>query len=352
MAVEVKNYGKIEWDKLGERLYETGVDHVVLYQLVNNRYTNGVAWNGVTGVTENKSGAEPSPLYADNIKYLILKSLEEYGITVECYTYPKEFEQNNGMEELAAGVTIGQQTRATFGVSFRTLVGNDTEHENYGYRLHLVYGCDASPSEVSNSTINDSPEAKTFSYEITSTPIVMENGKTTCCVTIDSKTADATKLKALEDKLYGGEGTPAELPLPDDIRRMFTAEVVAARVTSTPASTTYLGKRTSDLQENIVISADAITGTSKHLDSFTEFGTEAADGGNFLSLSFDGYDADRIETMVGNGVGREFVDATKDKYCIYKLTNSATQTILVKTTKGEEETTTTYDLTGLTLAQE
>lgn len=223
MAVEVKNYGKIEWDKLGERLYETGVDHVVLYQLVNNRYTNGVAWNGVTGVTENKSGAEPSPLYADNIKYLILKSLEEYGITVECYTYPKEFEQNNGMEELAAGVTIGQQTRATFGVSFRTLVGNDTEHENYGYRLHLVYGCDASPSEESNATINDSPEAKTMSFEVTTTPVAVTDHNNTSCIIIDSTQVDKTKLAAFEKILYG-DTEAAKLPLPDAVKEAFVGE--------------------------------------------------------------------------------------------------------------------------------
>lgn len=226
MAVE-KQYGKVEWDKLGERLYETGVDHVVLYQFKDNEYTNGVAWNGVTSITENKSGAEPSPLYADNIKYLVLHSLEEYGITIECYTYPDEFNQNNGMAELATGVMIGQQARATFGISFRTLIGNDTDNERHGYKLHLVYNCTASPSEESNATISDSPEAKTMSYEITSTPITMESGVSTCCITIDSTKANKEKLTAFEKILYGeGTETPAKLPLPDEVKTALTPEAV------------------------------------------------------------------------------------------------------------------------------
>lgn len=221
----VKTYGKVEWDKLGERLYETGVDHVVLYQLVEGVYTNGVAWNGVTSVTENKSGAEPSPLYADNIKYLVLHSLEEYGITVECYTYPDEFNQNNGMAELAQGVTIGQQSRASFGLSFRTMIGNDTDGERHGYKLHLVYGCSASPSEESNATISDSPEAKTMSYEITCTPVMMADGTSTSCVTIDSTKANKEKLTAFETTLYGSaDSTPAKLPTPDEVKTAFEEE--------------------------------------------------------------------------------------------------------------------------------
>lgn len=212
---------KIEWDKIGERLYETGIDHVVLYDLIDGAYTNGVAWNGVTSMNENKSGAEPSPLYADNIKYLVLKSIEEYGLTLECYTYPQEFEKCNGVTQLAKGVTIGQQVRNSFGLSFRTLIGNDVVGENFGYKLHLVYGCDASPSEESNSTINDSPEAKTLSYEITTTPVAVKNARNTSCVTINSTECDAEKLAALEKILYGDEENTPRLPLPDEIATIF-----------------------------------------------------------------------------------------------------------------------------------
>lgn len=223
-----KQYGAVEWDKIGERLYETGVDHVVLYQYEGGEYTNGVAWNGVTNITENKSGAEANPLYADNLKYLVLKSLEEYGLTIECYTYPEEFEKCNGMELLddaVSGVTIGQQVRSSFGLSFRTMVGNDLLHEDYGYKLHLVYGCDAAPSEESDATINDSPEAKTLSYEV-STTAVNVTGKTrgTSCLVIDStKVTDKEKLQAFEKILYGDEGTPAKMPLPDEVIKTFQA---------------------------------------------------------------------------------------------------------------------------------
>ena len=225
----------IEWDKIGERLYETGVDNVVIYiQDAEGKYRDSEAWNGVTNITENKSGAEPTPLYADNIKYLVLKSLEEYGITVECYTYPKMFEKCNGMLELTPGATIGQQTRYSFGMSFRTLIGNDLKHEDYGYKLHLVYGCDASPSEESNATINDSPEAKTMSFEITTTAVNVEdetgNFRPTSCITIDSTQftgePDKANLKKLEDTLYGRLENKPKLPLPKEVKEILTAEAV------------------------------------------------------------------------------------------------------------------------------
>lgn len=229
----------IKWDVVGERLYETGVDHAVIYSQAEDGTYKGTgasaeAWNGITNITENKSGAEPSPLYADNIKYLVLKSLEEYGITVECYTYPKLFEKCNGMDELVPGAMVGQQTRRSFGMSFRTLVGNDIEHEDYGYKLHLVYGCDASPSEESNATINDSPEAKTMSFEITTTPVAINSGnfRPVSCITINSRDfkdgEKAKLLKKLEDALYGtGETEDGPyLPLPDDVKTLLTSEAV------------------------------------------------------------------------------------------------------------------------------
>lgn len=227
---------RLEWDAIGERLYEIGVDHVVLYMYDNGKYKKGVVWNGVTGITENKSGAEPSPLYADNIKYLVLKSIEEYGLTLEGYTYPDEFEACNGMAELHKGVVIGQQTRKSFGLSFRTLVGNDTEGEAHGYKLHLVYGCDASPSEETNNTTNDSPDPKTFSYEISTTPVAVTDHQNTSCVTIDSteiEPGDSSKLEKLEKILYGEftegdldgytEEDGAILPFPDEVKSIFDA---------------------------------------------------------------------------------------------------------------------------------
>lgn len=211
---------KLVWDATGERLYETGTRQGVLYPMENGLYPKGVAWNGLTAVTESPSGAESTPLYADDIKYLNLMSVEEFGATVEAYTYPAEFAECNGEAEIAAGVTIGQQPRKTFGMSYRTVVGNDVENENHGYKLHLIYGALAAPSEKAYATINDSPEAITFSWEITTTPVAVEGFKPTASLTIDSTKVDATKLAALEDILYGSEDAEARLPLPDEIAEL------------------------------------------------------------------------------------------------------------------------------------
>ena len=214
-------FGPITWDGLGERLYETGVDHVVLYPYKDGKYEGGVAWNGVTGITENKSGAEQTALYADNLKYLNMTSLEEYGVTIECYTYPELFEQYNGTAVLVKGVTAGQQARGTFGLSFRTLIGNDEKGDSYGYKLHLVYGCTASPSEESNATINESPEAKTLSYEVSTVPVAITgkgNLRSTSCITIDSTKCDADKLAEFLQTLYGdGSAKKPTLPLPAEV---------------------------------------------------------------------------------------------------------------------------------------
>lgn len=216
---------KLIWDQTGDRLYETGVDHGVLYpyNTVSKAYDSGVAWNGLTGVTESPSGAEATPLYADNIKYLNLRSAEEFGATVECYTYPEEFEKLDGSKALATGVNIGQQSRGTFGLSYRTKVGNDTELDDHGYKLHLIYGATASPSERAYQTVNDSPEAITFSYEITTTPVEVTGAKPTAILTIDSTKADAKKLAALEAILYGSAESEPRLPLPDEIATIFAA---------------------------------------------------------------------------------------------------------------------------------
>lgn len=214
---------RIVWDATGERLYETGVDRGVLYPQVTGAYPKGVAWNGLTNVTESPSGAEATPLYADNIKYLNLYSAEEFGATIEAYMYPEEFEACDGSASIARGVTVGQQTRQAFGLCYRTVVGNDTEGEAHGYKLHLIYGAVASPSEKAYGTINDSPEAITFSWEVTTTPVNVTGMKPTACVIIDSTKADPEKLKALEDILYGKDEAEARLPLPDEIKTLMAA---------------------------------------------------------------------------------------------------------------------------------
>lgn len=214
---------KLIWDQSGEHYYETGVDHGVLYVRNSGKYDNGVAWNGLTAVTESPSGAESNPLYADNIKYLNLISAEEFSATIEAYTYPKEFEACDGTAELATGVLIGQQTRSTFGLCYRTKVGNDVEGDSLGYKLHIIYGCLASPSEKNYQTVNDSPEAIAFSWEVSTTPVDVAGKQPTASLTIDSRTADPDKLATLESKLYGSETEEPSLPLPDEIANMFAA---------------------------------------------------------------------------------------------------------------------------------
>ena len=209
----------LTWDNTGERLYETGVKKGVLYPMsTGNTYGNGVAWNGLTAVTESPSGAEPTALYADDIKYLSLMSVEEFGATVEAYTYPEEFEQCDGSASLGTGVTIGQQDRKMFGMSYVTTVGNDTEGNNHGYKIHLIYGALASPSEKAYATINDSPEAITFSWEITTPPVAVSGFKPTASLVIDSTKVEPTKLTAIEKLLYGDTSTEPKLPMPDEIK--------------------------------------------------------------------------------------------------------------------------------------
>lgn len=211
---------ELKWDQVGERVYETGVSKGVLYPQLKGEYKKGVAWNGLTGVTESPSGAEATALYADNIKYLNLMSNEEFGATVEAYTYPDEFGQCNGELELGKGVSVGQQKRSPFGMSYQTKIGNDSDADA-GYKIHLIYGALASPSEKSYATVNDSPEAITFSWELTTTPVEVPNMKPTACITIDSTKVDADKLKALEAILYGTSDKEPRLPLPSELITMF-----------------------------------------------------------------------------------------------------------------------------------
>lgn len=214
------------WDATGERLYETGVKKGVLYpQSTSGTYPKGVAWNGLTAVTESPSGAEANAIYADDMKYLNLYSAEEFGATIEAYTYPDEFAECDGSAELVKGVVIGQQKRKAFGLCYRTVLGNDTLNDGYGYKLHIIYGAMASPSEKAYNTVNDSPEAITFSWEVTTTPVNVADMKPTASLVIDSTKADPAKLAALEAILYGSENAEPRLPLPDEIKTLMTADV-------------------------------------------------------------------------------------------------------------------------------
>lgn len=228
---------RLVWDTIGEHYYETGVNKCVLYPASNNgTYPSGVAWNGVTSISESPSGADANKQWADNINYLTLYSAEEYGSTLEAFTYPDAFEACDGSATLTTGVTIGQQPRTGFGLSYVTKVGNDTVGEELGYKIHLVYGCRAAPSDRSYETINDSPEAITFSWEITTTPVAVTDHKPTALIVIDSRdftsTAAAAKLAAFEDIIYGTDGsgsgnsggTTARLPLPDEVKSLLTVE--------------------------------------------------------------------------------------------------------------------------------
>ena len=217
----------LTWDKTGERLYETGVDHGVLY--LRNQlgaYDSGFAWNGLTAVTESPSGAESTPIYADNIKYLNLTSAEEYGATIEAFTYPEEFAECDGTAIASPGITVGQQGRKTFGMSYRTLIGNDIDGSDHGYKLHLVYGALAAPSEKAYATVNDSPEAITFSWEVTTTPVEVPGMKPSAQLTIDSTKVDAAALQDLEDLLYGDATNPARLPTPEEVIAIFATPVI------------------------------------------------------------------------------------------------------------------------------
>lgn len=209
----------ITWDESGNHLYETGIDHMVLYKPdANGVYTGGVAWNGITAFNETPSGADSNPIYADNIKYLDLRAAEEFGATLECLYTPAEFAECDGISEVASGIFVYQQARLPFGLSYRTIIGNDLKHNEYGYKLHLLYNASASPSEKSYSTVNESPETSTLSYEITTVPVAVPGMKNTALITIDSTKVAAAKLKDLENILYGAaEGSTPRLPQPSEV---------------------------------------------------------------------------------------------------------------------------------------
>ena len=215
---------RLIWDEVGQRFFETGVKNGVLYVQDNDgSYKNGVVWNGLTAVTESPSGAEETPLYADDVKYLTLRSAEQFGATIEAYTYPEEFEQCDGSAQIANGVTIGQQARRAFGLCYRTSVGNDIQGQNFSYKLHLIYGCTVAPSEKSYSTINDNPEAITFSWELSTVPVPVDGFSPTASLVIDASKVDEGKMQQLEDALFGDESNEAKLLLPNEIMEMLKA---------------------------------------------------------------------------------------------------------------------------------
>lgn len=243
---------QLVWDEIGQRTYETGVDHAVLY-IPNSEgdYDNGVAWNGLTSVSETPTGAESNPQYADNIMYLNLFSAELFGATIEALTYPDEFSQFDGVATPTPGVHIGQQNRGAFGLCYRTLKGNDLQGTDFGYKLHLVYGAQASPSEKAYSTINDSPEAVPFSWDLTTTPVAVTGLKPTAILVVDSSKVDADTLVALEQMLYGDDGVDPVLPLPDTVVAMFAGGVTVV----TPIEPAY-----NDATDTITI--PAVTGVT------------------------------------------------------------------------------------------
>ena len=340
---------KIVWDKTGERFYETGVDHAVLYPIsAAGLYNKGVPWNGITAITESPSGAEPNNLYADNIKYLVLVGAEDYGMTIEAYTYPDEWEECDGSAEIAPGVLAGQQNRKVFGLSYRTKLGNDVDGQDHGYKLHLVYGGLASPSERGYQTVNDSPEPINPSWEVTTTPVDVPGFKPTARLIITSTKVDPEKLAALEEILYGSETAEPRLPLPEEVIELLKSAVTLV-TSAESADATLLGKKVSDLQTNIVIGENSITGSLKHVTGYTEFSSKSAEQeGHYLALKFGVTPSDAVTTveLIGGTKGPVTLDEDMN---IVLLIKNTTQSIKVTSSKNGDSVTKTYTLTGLTL---
>ena len=342
---------KIVWDKTGERFYETGVDHAVLYPIdTKGLYNGGVAWNGITAINESPSGAEPNNLYADNIKYLVLVGAEDFGLTIEAYTYPDEWEQCDGSAEIAPGVLAGQQNRKVFGLSYRTKLGNDVDGQDHGYKLHLVYGGLASPSERGYQTVNDSPEPINPSWEVTTTPVDVPGFKPTARLIITSTKADPAKLAALETILYGSDDTEPRLPLPEEVIELLKADTVTIVTSAESGDTTLFGKNVSDLQSNIVIGEDTISGSLKHVTGYTGFSSKTSEQeGHYLALKFSvtPSDATTVVELVGGTKGPVTLDA--DMNIVLLIKSNTTQSIKVTSSKDGASATKTYTLTGLTL---
>ena len=261
---------KLVWDKVGERYYETGTKNGVLYpQASDGSYPLGVAWSGLTGVTESPSGGDPNDIYADDMKYLSLRGAEDFGGTVTCYSYPDEWEECDGSAEPVAGVTIGQQVRKPFGMVFKSVKGNDTAKDDYGYKLHLIYNATASPSERAYATINDSPEAIEFSYEFTTTPIAITGYKPIARLTVDSTKCNPDKLRNLEDVLFGTASTDPRLPLPDEVVDILRNSSVTPSISVIPTEASVAVGSTIDLRTEVIPSGTTVTWSSSDTDKAT-----------------------------------------------------------------------------------
>lgn len=350
---------RLVWDKTGERYYETGTDHGVLYPTNDaGQYDTGVAWNGLTAVNESPEGAEANAQYADNIKYLNLYSAEEFKATIEAFTYPDEFAACDGSIAIANGVYAGQQTRRMFAFCYRTRYGNDVLGSDFGYKLHVVYGATAAPSERSYETINDSPEPATLSWEIDTTPVEtgIDGLKPTSTITINSWEQDPEKLKALEDVLYGTVDEDPRLPMPDEIVEIIGTEPyvkVEATVAVPQGSTEFLGMEASKLQSNIRIdSANKVTGTSNYVDNYELFSNKAAEKkGNYLAFKVqrDPIDAEvEIELETGTA-GKKKMDAN-DNDIVVRLNDASAPKLKITTTYNGKSVDKVLDLTAVTKA--
>lgn len=341
---------KLVWDEVGSRTYETGVRNGVLYLMNNDgSYPNGVAWNGLSSVSESPSGAEANPIYADDMKYLNLYSAEEFGATVEAYTYPDEFAQCDGSASIASGVSIGQQNRKAFGMVYRTTLGNDVEGDDYGYKLHIIYNAKASPSEKQYSTINDSPEAITMSWELSTTPVPVPGHKSTALITIDSTKCDKINLEKLERVLFGSETSNPRLPLPEEISEIMNGEhLVLVTKAESPVSELF-GKMVSELQTGVSINNNVISGNLHEVTDYTEFSSKPEEqSGHYLALKFDtSAETETTVELVGGTLGQP-VTLDEDKNIVLLIGN-INQTIKVVTTDGEETVTEVYSLSGLIL---
>lgn len=341
---------RLTWDQVGNRLYETGVDHGVLYPATGSGYGNGIPWNGLTAVNENPTGAESSKQYADNIPYLNLVSAEQFGATIEAFTYPPEFAECDGSVQVASGIMIGQQTRKTFGFAYRTKIGNDLAGQDFGYKLHLVYGCTAAPSAKNYGTVNESPEAINFSWEVTTTPVDVPGYKPTATFTIDSTLCSPSALKKLEDIVYGSETTEARLPMPKEIIDIgLTPDAVTITLTLPSDSDDLLGQTVAGLESNLVFRDKAISGTLHYVENYTGFSKEPSlQSGNFIAVKVETdptADSITMELVGGTGTGPKALDSTG--VVIARITNKDAQSMKFVATKGTDTVTKIYALNEL-----
>ena len=349
---------KLVWDQDGERLYETGIEQGVLYPKSDEgTYPKGYAWNGLTGVSEAPSGAEETPLYADNIKYLSLTSTEEFGATITAYTYPEEFEKCDGSADIAPGVTVGQQDRVPFGLVYKTKIGNDTKGNRYGYKLNIIYGAKAKPSSKDYKTINDSPEAIEMSWEISTTPINVPGFKVTAHLTIDSTKANPEKLAKLEDVLFGSETSDARLPFPAEIIEIMKDEpdpALTITVSPVTGNTDVYGKKAADLQSNVLVNdtTNTISGKLKYVTDYTGFSSKPDEqAGNYIALNIDPASGfpESMTVEIKNGTSGPVSLTAEDHQAVLKIKDASKQSIIIKATNKGAEVTEEYKFVRLTL---